>query len=47
MKRGLLAYSADATNPILIHDLVIVPKLLRLGVVEFSNDFGGRAGGAR
>lgn len=48
MKRGLLADSADATDPVLVHELVIVPQLLCLWIVEVvERDFGGGTCGAR
>lgn len=48
MQGGLLAYSADAPTPILIHYIVLTPNLLALVIVVLRDlDLGGRTRGAR
>ena len=46
VKRRLFANSTNASNPVLADDLIIVPGLLCLGVVEVGDDFGVGAGEA-
>lgn len=36
VKRGLLSDSANATDPVLVDHLVIIPQLLCLWIVEFT-----------
>jgi len=38
VKGRLLAYSADATNPILVNDLIVVPNRLLLFLGFFGYD---------
>lgn len=41
VKRGLLAYSTDAANPILINDLVVIPVRLFLSLLGYNVLCGG------
>lgn len=43
MQRRLLAYGSYAANPILIDNLIVIPDLFSLRVLEFRDgDFRGR-----